>query len=284
MEDKRTNFSLLLRLYALYARMDLAWFLRDTKTCLVAICADFISNIAAVTGVFLLAWRFDGVGGMNKFEVLFMLGYVTVITGVYQTFFSNCNTGHISRRIGRGQLEHTFLQPIPLPVQLLTEGFIPFSGSSNIVSGCIIIAAALKNLGIIPQWWWILSFVGNVAVTISIILSLSYIFSSAAFYAPVQAEEISSYVIDTTGNLSTYPLSGMSAAVQIPLITIFPAGLLGWFPSLAMLGRPPLDLPFFYPALVAILLFIIAVKLFRKGLIYYAKTGSNRYASRGHRR
>ena len=271
-------------LYALYAKMDLAWFLRDTKTCLIAICADFISNIAAVTGIFLLAWRFDGVGGMDKFEVLFMLGYVTVITGVYQTFFSNCNTGHISRRIGRGQLEHMLIQPLPIPVQLLTEGFIPISGSSNMISGCIIISVALKSLGIAPEWWWILSFVVNVVVSISIIISLTYMFSTAAFYAPAQAEEISTYVADSTGNLSTYPLSGMSLVVQIPLITIFPAGLLGWFPSLALLGKPPLGLPVFYPMIVAILLFILAVKLFKKGLNYYVKTGTNRYSAGGHRR
>lgn len=284
MADKRISFFKYIRLYALYAQMDLAWFLRDTKFCLMAICADFISNIAAVTGIFLLAWRFDGVGGMDKFEVLFMLGYVTVITGIYQTFFSNCNTGHISRRIGRGQFEHMLIQPLPIPVQLLTEGFIPISGSSNIISGCIIISIALRSLGIVPEWWWIVSFILNVVITISMILSLSYLFSTAAFYAPAQAEEISSYVMESTGNLSTYPLSGMSLAVQIPLITLFPAGLLGWFPSLALLGKPPLGLPFFYPMMVALLLFILAVKLFRKGLNHYVKTGTNRYSAVGHRR
>lgn len=284
MVDKRSSFIKFIRLYGLYAKMDLAWFLRDTKFCILAICADFISNIAAVTGVFMLAWRFNGVGGMNKFEVLFMLGYITIITGVYQTFFSNCNTGHISRRIGRGQVEHMLIQPIPLPVQLLTEGFIPISGSSNIISGSIIISFALSNLGITPAWWWILSLIANVLVTISIVIALSYIFSSAAFYAPVQAEEISTYVTDSTGALSIYPLSGMSLAVQIPLITIFPAGLLGWFPSMTLLGRPPLDLPSFYPAIIAILLFVPAVKLFRKGLNHYVKTGTNRYSAVGHRR
>lgn len=284
MAGKHINFIRFIKLYGLYAKMDLAWFLRDTKFCLMAICADFISNIAAVTGVFMLAWRFNGVGGMNKYEVLFMLGYVTVITGVFQTFFSGCNTGHISRRIGRGQIEHMLIQPLPLPVQLLTEGFIPISGSSNLFSGGLIISIALSNLGITPVWWWILSLIANVIVTISIILALSYMFSSAAFYAPVQAEEIASYVIDSTGSLSVYPLSGMPLSIQIPLVTIFPAGLLGWFPSLALLGKPPLNLPFFYPVVVASILFMLTAILFRKGLNHYVKSGTNRYSAVGHRR
>lgn len=284
MADRSFKLKMLFRMYALFARMDLAWFLRDTKICLMAICADFVSNIAAVTGVFLLAWRFDGVGGMNKYEVLFMLGYVTIITGVYQTFFSSFNTGHISRRIGRGQLEHCMLQPVPLTFQLLAESFIPVSGSSNFISGCLITTVALNRLEITIQWWWVVALALNVLISISIILSLSYAFASAAFYAPVQAEEISSYVIDTTSNLSTYPLSGMSLAVQIPLLTLFPAGLIGWFPSQLLLGKPPLGLPYFYPLVIAAILLVLAQKLFRKGLKHYVKTGTNRYTDGGHRR
>lgn len=264
--------------------MDLAWFLRDTKFCLMAICADFVSNIAAVTGVFLLAWRFEGVGGMGKFEVLFMLGYVTVITGVYQLFFSSFNTGHISRRIGRGQWEHMMIQPIPLPVQLVVEGFIPVSGSSNFIAGGTLIAVALANLGIAPSLWWIVLLAENVVVSMVILLSLSYLFSAAAFYALAQAEEISSYVFDSTGELSTYPLAGMGLAIQIPLLTLFPAGLLGWFPSQALLGKPPLGLTHYYPLLVAVVLVTITKKVFQKGLDHYVKVGTNRYTAIGHRR
>lgn len=264
--------------------MDLAWFLRDTKFCLMAMAADVISNIASVSGVFLLAWRFDGVGGMDKFEVLFMLGYVTVITGLFQLFFANCNTGHISRRIGRGQLEHMLMQPLPLRVQLLVEGFIPVSGSTNFIAGLGIMAVALVNLGVRPAWWWIPSLAGSVLISMVILLSLSYLFSAAAFYAPAQAEEISSYVLNSTGELSTYPLSGMGLAIQIPLITVFPAGLLGWFPSQALLGKPPLGLSSFYPVMVAMVLFFLTTRIFKKGLNHYVKFGTNRYSSVGHRR
>ena len=274
----------LLRLYGLYAKMDLAWLMRDTKFFLLAVIADFLSNIAAVTGVFLLAWRFNGVGSMDKFEVLFMLGYVTTCTGIFQTFFANSNTGHISRRIGRGQMEHMLIQPLPLPIQLITEGFIPVSGSSNMIAGAIIIGVAVKNLGLQPGLGWFGLLLLHLSTTILILLSLSYLFSSAAFYAPVQAEEISSHVLDSTGILSSYPLSGMTLAIQIPLITIIPAGLLGWFPTLALIGKPPLGFPSFYPMLMAALLYILAYIAFTKGLKHYVKTGTNRYSAVGHRR
>jgi ABC-2 type transport system permease protein len=281
--DKKIDLLHILRLYLLYAKMDLAWVLRDTKYAMMALLADTISNVSSVFSVFMLAWRFDGVGGMSKYEVLFMLGYITIMTGVILTFWSN-NISHISRRIGRGQLEHMMIQPLSLPVQLITEGFYPFSGSSNLITGSVVMIIALNNLGITVTWWWVGSLILNLMITTLIILSQSYIFSSAAFYAPVAAEEISSYVIDLGGELSKYPLSGMPRGLAMPLLTILPTGLLGWFPTLALLGRPPLELPYIFPVTIAIALFLIAQFTFRKGLKHYVKTGSNRYLPYGHRR
>ena len=273
-----------LRLYALYAKMDLAWLLRDRTFAILAILTDVISNLSSVMGVFLLAWRFDGIGGMGRYEVLFMLAYATIITGIFQTFCSGGNTGHISRRIGRGQLEHMFIQPLSLPSQLATEGFIPFSGSSNLISGTVIMIIATSNLGLSLPWWWLLSLTGNLIVTFAIILGQSYLASSLTFYAPVQAEEISSYVIDAYGYIGTFPLSGMPLYLQLPLITFIPTGLLAWFPTLALFGNAPLNLPAWYPVLFAMVLWIIATCFFRKGLNYYVKKGINRYHAMGHRR
>ena len=283
MVDKRLGLRRILELYAVYARLDLAWFLKDTKMCLMAIAADFVSNIAAVTGVFLLAYRFDGVGGMDKFEVLFMLGYVTALTGIVQAFF-NFNVAHISRRIGRGQLEHMLIQPLPLAVQLLTEGFIPFSGTSNLVSGFLVMSMAVRSLAYAVTLTWMLRLGLQLLISTIIVLALNYLFSSLAFYAPSQAEEISTYVRNSAHNLSTYPLSGMSLAVQLPLLSVFPAGLLGWFPSLALLNDAPLGLPALYPVIVAFCLVLVTSRVFAKGYRHYLTSGSPRYSAVGHRR
>ena len=289
MADKLT-FRKLLGLYGLYARMDLDFLLRDAKISLMAIASDVLSNVAGVSAVFLLAWRFDGVGGMSRWDVLFMLGYVTCVTGLNELFFSNCNTGHISRRIGRGQVDHMLIQPLPFAIQLITEGFIPFTGSQNLVFGIGIITWALhgigiQGIGIMPHALWFLGLVGYLLVSVTIILGLSYLFSSLTFRWQAAFEEISSTVIDDlTSVLANYPLSGMPSAVQWTLITVVPSGLLGWFPACALLGKPPLGLPVLYPLVTAIIIWALAALAFRKGLKYYVKIGSNRYSSGGHRR
>jgi len=274
----------LLGLYGLYARMDLDFLIRDAKLSLLAIAADVLSNIAAVSAIFLLAWRFDGVGGMSRWDVLFMLGYVTCVTGLYQLFFS-FNTGHISRRIGRGQVDHMLIQPLPLRVQIVTEGFIPFTGSQNLFFGIGIIAWALGGMGKSVNALWVLGLLGYLIVSIAIIVGMAYLFSSLTFRWQVAFEEIATTVIDDlTGVISNYPLSGMPMAVQWTLITVVPAGLLGWFPACALLGKTPLGLPALFPLFVAVIIWVLAAFTLKKGLNYYVKIGSNRYSPGGHRR
>jgi ABC-2 type transport system permease protein len=281
--EGRTTIKRIMSLFAISAKMDLVWLFRDTKYAIVAILSDAISNISVVSGVYLIALRFGGIGGMNVDEVLFMMAYSTIITGLF-IMFGASNNIHISRIIGRGQLEHLFIQPLSLKVQLITCGFMPFTGSSNFIIGCVMLAIAAGRLKLKITPWWILMLVVYLTTTMIIIIARAYLVSTAAFYAPVAAEEISTTAIEGTWQLSTFPLSGMPGFIQISLITILPEGLMAWFPSLCLLGRPPLNLTEYYPLIYALVISIIASYIFRKGLMYYVRKGSNRYLSFGFRR
>lgn len=270
-------------LFAISAKLDLVWLLRDTKFALAAILADAISNISVVSSVYLIAFRFGGIGGMSVDEVLFMMAYSTIVTGIFILFGSGNNI-HISRIIGRGQLEHSFMQPLTLRAQLLTSGFSPFTGSSNFIIGCALLLISIYKLHFRITIWWILLLVIYILSTMVIIIARSYLVSSAAFYAPVAAEEISSTAIDGTWQLSTFPLSGMPYFIQLPLLTILPEGLMAWFPSLCLLGKTPMNFSEYYPLIYALIIALAANYIFRRGLNYYVKKGSNRYTPRGFRR
>lgn len=273
----------IISLYGISAKMDLLWLMRDTKFAIAAIIADLISNLSVVSSVYLIALRFGGIGGLSVDEVLFMMAYSTITTGIFIMFGSNNNI-HISRVIGRGQLEHMFIQPLSLKMQLFTNGFIPFTGSGNFIVGCILLIISIKNLQLQITVWWLVMLILYLTATMIIIIARSYLVSSAAFYAPVAAEEISSTAIEGTWQLSTFPLSGMPGFIQIPLLTIIPEGLMAWFPSLCLLGKPPLSFKEYYPFLYALILALTASFIFKKGLNYYVKKGSNRYVPYGFRR
>ena len=135
-----------LRLLRLYARMDLNWVLQDFKAAVIVICAEMINNLTAVSGILLLAVRFGGAGGLSTDEILLMLGFFELADGLCYMLFGGFNVLHISRRIGRGQVDHMLIQPRPLIVQLLTEGFMPVSGSGGFLIGILLTALAWARL------------------------------------------------------------------------------------------------------------------------------------------
>ncbi len=268
------------RLLGIYARMDLASLTRDAKFMAIVLTADIVSNISTISGIFLLAWKFGGIGGMDRFEVLFMLAYGNIVMG-FLNMMGGCNALFPSRIIGRGQWEHMFIMPLPYAVQL-TVGIFPFTGSSSLISGIAMLAMAICHMEAALPWWWPGMLLFQLIVSMAIVTAASYLFSSLAFYAPIQCEEIASTVVYSCDHAKSFPLSGMPPYIRCPLLTIFPAGLLAWFPSMILLGKTT-TLQNFYPAVFALFLSLIAAYFFRKGFRYYVKKGINRYSAGGHR-
>ena len=241
-----------LRLLRLYARMDLNWVLQDFKAAVIVICAEMINNLTAVSGILLLAVRFGGAGGLSTDEILLMLGFFELADGLCYMLFGGFNVLHISRRIGRGQVDHMLIQPRPLIVQLLTEGFMPVSGSGGFLIGILLT------------------------------LGQSFLFGSAAFWTPVASEELSTLILDLNGQLGRFPLSGLPRWLLSLLYTVLPVGLLAYLPSLALLGRltgAALALPVCAAAAFA----LAAAACFRAGMRHYLQNSCNRYKGMGHR-
>ncbi len=277
------NMKRLWQLWGIYAKMDLLWFLRDTKYCVACIVADITSSLASILGVYLLAERFGNIGGMNTDQVLFMLGYACTVDGVISMFFSMNNVAWISRLIGRGQLDHRLIQPVPLWMQLASEGFLPISGNSTLLCGITITMAAISRLTLAVDGLWIGGFLFSLLCSVAVILSCSYIAGSVAFYAPVAGEEISTTAIGLFGALKTFPIGGLALVTRAMLCTVVPVGLAAWFPANVLLGQTPSDMPGVLLLMVTITLAFIATKLFKRGMKHYAKRGSIRYHDRGHR-
>ena len=277
--DKIT-FKRYIGLLAIYAKMDLGALLRDTKFMIVCLISDICADISAISGIFLLAWRFDGIGGLDKYEILFMLAYGGIVNGTI-AMLDRGNASFPSRIIGRGQWEHMFIMPLPYSIQMLA-GFFPFTCSGRFISGVVLMCVAELNLTIILPWWWLLALIGNIIISMIIVVGLSYLVSSLAFYAPVQCEEISSTVRYSVEYTATFPLSGMPLYMKIPLLTLFPAGLIAWFPTLIILGKMPV-LANLYPIIFAVVISLAASYFFKRGFRYYVKKGINRYYAGGHR-
>lgn len=277
------NIRSVFKLLRLYARMDLNWLLQDPASFAIVIISEALQNLAGMAGVLLLAIRFGGVGGLSTDEVLFMLGFFELADGLVFTLFGNYNVMHISRRLGRGQVDHMLIQPRPLWVQLLTEGFMPFSGSYGLIIGAILTGIAVTRLDIALTPLWLLLLGYYVLIHMALQMAQSALYGAAAFWRPVACEEISTMILDLSGRLGQFPLFGLPKWLLGLLHTALPIGLLAYLPALALLRDLGIHVEITLPFIVAGVFVTAAVILFQKGLKHYEQYSCQRYKDMGHR-
>lgn len=273
----------LLQLWRIHAKMDLVFLLRDARAVATFALSDLLAGIAAVTGMLLLAARFHGIGRWTTTQFVFMLGYGMLATGLSSVLF-NYNVGFISRRIGRGQLDHTLVQPQPIWMALLTEGFAPFSAAMELLPGLALLAWAAGRVGVGLSASFLGLFLLNLLASATIALAYSFLWGSLAFWAPRGAEEINSSTWGLFNVLKPLPLDGMGPALLGGLLTAVPVGLLAWYPCRALLGLDRSGAAPFVTPLAAIVFLVLMIWLFRRGMRHYGHTGSQRYLAWGHRR
>jgi ABC-2 type transport system permease protein len=272
----------LLRLWRMYAALDLAFVAADIKLVLIYLLSDAVTNIAAVTGMLLLAERFAGIGDWSKPQVIFLLGYATTVSGLMSTFFGY-NVLLISRRIGRGQLDHTLVQPQPLWLALLTEGFMPISGSAMLLPGLGLLLWGLTSAGVPVSPGWLALLALSLLASCAIVVAFSFAWGSLAFWAPRAAEEVSSSANTLMDQLKSFPLDGVGALLLGGLVSVVPVGFVAWYPCRVLLGIDHSPGAIWVTPLAALVFSTLTAFFFRKGMQHYVRTGSQRYSSLGHR-
>ncbi len=270
------------QLWRIYARTDLIWLLRNPTTVVTYLVADAIVGLSTATATFLLAARFDGIGRWSLAQIIFMLGYALVVSGIPDVFFS-FNVAYISRRIGRGQLDHVLIQPQPIWMALLTEGFAPFTTWMTLVPGIGILVWGIARLGMPITAGWPALLALNLLASVAIALAFNYLWGSLAFWAPRAAEEINSSTWRLLNRLTPFPLDGVGPLLVGGLLTVVPAGFLAWLPARALLGLARAGYMVWITPVAAIVFVALAVWAFRRGLKHYGRTGSQRYLALGHR-
>jgi ABC-2 type transport system permease protein len=263
------------------ARLDLLVILSSKGQAVVWAVTDLLAYSGGVVAVLLLAQRFDGIAGWSKAELLFLLGYATTVAALQSVFFGY-NVSAISRRIGRGQLDHMLIQPRHLLLTLLTEGFSP------VLSMAVLIPAvgALTTGAVLSDAPLSAGFFARLLVCLAgsafIVLAASFAVGAAAFWAPRGAEEISTRA-NRLVTLTDFPFDPLPRGLRVGLLTVLPAGYVNWFPAGALLGRRG-HLDWMVTPLVAVVAVSLSSIIFTKGLRHYERTGSQRYSDFGHRR
>jgi ABC-2 type transport system permease protein len=271
------------RLWAVYARMDLLFIARGVKLAISFYVADMIIGATSAATTYLLAERFGGIGPWSRPAILFMLGYGLIVRGLMESLFA-FNIASISRRIGRGQLDHMLVAPLPIWMSLVTEGFMPFTGSGMLIPGLALAFLGLRELSLLATPGWAALLAINLVGSAAVMLGFNFCWATLAFWAPRAAEEINSSTLRMMHQLKQFPLDGLGPIVVGGLVTVLPVGLVAWYPARALVGLDPWPWALAVTPLAGLISVALVAWLFARGMKQYGRTGSTRYLSHGFRR
>ncbi|MGH2461764.1 MAG: ABC-2 family transporter protein [Chloroflexota bacterium] len=285
MADERGlgSFAAVWRQWRLYAWLDLTWLTRNLGFFVTYFLSDLVTSAATITATLLLAARFDGIGPWTLPQLIFMLGYATLVQGLVDVFFGY-NVSVVSRRIGRGQLDHTLIQPRPIWVTLLTEGFTPFSDGTAVLAALPLVVWSAARLSLVISPGWLALAALNLVASCAIVLAFAFVWGCLAFWAPRAGEEISGSALGMMRLLAPFPLDGLGPFWLGGMLTALPAGFVAWYPCRALLGIDRASYALGLTPLAAGAIVALTVVIFQKGMKHYGRVGSQRYLSFGHRR
>jgi ABC-2 type transport system permease protein len=237
------------------------WLLIVAATLIQVVGLVFLSAIFA---------RIPQLNGWTFWEVLLIYAMVSIGEGVVSLFFEG--TWHLAHRINVAELDYYVVRPYPVMLQVMGST-VGFNGIGNILTGGVMLGLALANVDIAWSVGTIALCVTLFASAIAIRLSIALATNAVSFWVPGPFNPFA-YAMHQVGDLTRYPISIYSVAVQLSIGIAIPYAFASYFPVAVLLGHGDYAWLGMLTPLVAIYCGVAAWLIFRTGLRRYEGAGS----------
>ena len=223
-------------------------------------------------GIWIMFHTVDALGDWNLREIAFLYG-----ASGFGLAFADLVVGRVERLgelIRTGRLDAMFLRPLPLLLQVCADEFA-LRRLSRIVQSVVVLGVACAFVSWTPA---------KVMVAASMLVSSAVIFL-AVFVAfaciqfwTIDANEVANAFTYGGNAVTQYPMSVYPREVVAGLTFLVPLAFVNWYPALYVLDKTdPLGFPDwlrFGSPVVAVVIMLLALLVWRTGVRHYTSTGS----------
>jgi ABC-2 type transport system permease protein len=235
----------------------------------MGVFASLSGHLAALFFLTILYQHVPDIAGWTKWEVLFLYGLAILSRAIASTLFQG--VWSISGIIARGELDKHLVRPVWPLFHILGSAF-GVQGIGHLVSGSAILIIAGYNIGLIWNLfnigWILLALISGCVVLISALL----LAESISFWTGGQQTNLP-YLAYQIGELGRYPLEIYPLPIRSLVTWIIPFAFGTYYPTAAILHKSGAQVAVLSPVM-AILIFIIAIAVWKAGLRSYTGTGS----------
>jgi len=235
----------------------------------IGIISTFINQFYGIFFVWVIFENIKQIHGWTFYEITFVYGLLTMAKGIDMFFFDNLYSLGFEY-VRDGSFDIFMIRPLS-PLFQLVASYMQQDGIGLLLLGAIVIARSLQELHIVLGPLHILFLIIFVISGAAIISAINLMTATLGFKT-VNSHIIMSSV-SSLQDFALYPILIYPKFIGFILTWIIPYAFASFYPADYFLRKGYQMYSIFTP-IVAILLWVVAIKVWKIGLKNYSSTGS----------
>ena len=258
------------KLYPIYVSRSIKARLSYRFDALVGIFGFLISNVLTFSTLYLTINAIPSLNGWDINYMGFLYGFYLIPKSI-DHIFSDQIWQLANGGITRGILDKYLIKPINPLFQLVSE-MIQLEGFGELLLGIVFLGVFTPKLAITFEFYQIVLLVICAFFSMWFFFAIKLIFASISFWTKRSIEVMTT--IYEVSNFAKYPIDIFSGVVRFILTDILPFSVVIFFPIKALLFDGNLWLVTLYVIIVSVVMFVISIFVWTKGLKRYESAGS----------
>ncbi len=255
-------------LYFSFLKISLKEILIYRIDCIVGILSQFVVQLVSLIFIFIVFSHTKNIAGWNFYQILLLYGVTRIPIGIAGYCFDGLyDIG--PKYIRNGDFDKILLRPVH-PLISIIGSSREFVAIADLFIGIGISVFMLVKLSIPITVFLILKILFFSLVGAFIIGAINTIFSISSFWTYRSNEVIWSFYRMYT--FTEYPITIYNKFIRILITVILPFAFVAYYPTMAYLGFNMYMI--YLSPIVAVLLWLIAIKLWNLALNKYRSTGT----------
>ena len=255
-------------LYFSFLKISLKEILIYRIDCIVGILSQFVVQLVSLIFIFIVFSHTKNIAGWNFYQILLLYGVTRIPIGIAGYCFDGLyDIG--PKYIKNGDFDKILLRPVH-PLISIIGSSREFVAIADLFIGIGISVFMLVKLSIPITVFLILKILFFSLVGAFIIGAINTIFSISSFWTYRSNEVIWSFYRMYT--FTEYPITIYNKFIRILITVILPFAFVAYYPTMSYLGFNMYMI--YLSPIVAVLLWLIAIKLWNLALNKYRSTGT----------
>lgn len=236
--------------------------------CIVGIFSQLIVQLVSLVFMFVVFQNTENIAGWNFKQILLLFGVTRIAIGISGYCFDGLyDIG--PKYIKSGEFDKILLRPVHPLISIIGDSR-EFVSIADVILGLILTICMLIQLSIPITALLIIKILFFSIIGALIIGAINTIFSISSFWTYRSNEVIWSFYRMYT--FTEYPITIYNKFIRILITIILPFAFVAYYPTMAYLGFNSYLI--YLSPIVAIILWIVAIKLWNLALNKYRSTGN----------